>query len=228
MHQHNHHHIHINENKAKVVVIITAIVMVGEIGIGYWTNSVSLLTDGWHMAAHVLSIGLTWFAYAFARRNKRKKLFSDDQNLFALAGYTSAIILLIVSMLMFAESIGRLLHPEEIEFDNALKMAILGLIVNGVSAYILHHKEEHRDHNIHAAYLHVLADVITSITAIVALYVGKKYNIFWLDSISGILSAFIIANWAIKLALNSGKEILKYKNQKSNDHKHEHSHEHTH
>jgi cation diffusion facilitator family transporter len=225
MHQHSHEHIHNNETKAKIVVLITAIVMVGEITIGYWTNSISLLSDGWHMAAHVLSIGLTWFAYAFARKNEKKQRFSDQKNLFALAGYTSAIILLIVSMLMFAESIGRILHPEEIQFENALKMACLGLIVNGISAYILHHKEEHRDHNIHAAYLHVLADVITSIAAIIALYIGQKYNILWLDSVSGILSAIIIANWAIRLALNSGKEILKYNSTKTgNSHHHGHNH----
>jgi len=217
MHQHPNHH-HKNEGKAKVVVFITFLAMLAEIGFGFYTNSMALLADGWHMAAHVLAIGLTWFAYAFARKHKHNTRFRHGTDkIYSLAGYTSAVILIAVAVIMAIESIERIMTPEPIKFIQAIAVACIGLVVNGISALVLHHKEEQRDHNIHAAYLHVLADVITSIFAISALALGKYMDLYWLDSIGGILSAIIIANWSIRLALSSGRNLLDYSKNQSED-----------
>ncbi|PCJ82888.1 MAG: cation transporter [Flavobacteriales bacterium] len=209
----SHEHHIANEKKARFVVYLSAVVMVGEIGLGISTNSKALLADGWHMAAHVMAIGLTWFAYSFARKHESNPKFKHGTGkIFAIAGYTSAIILTIVAFLLIAESLQPLIgsHHHEIDFVTALKMACLGLVVNGISAFVLHHKEEHRDHNIHAAYLHVLADLVTSLAAIVALTIGYFTGVEWLDAVSGILSAIVIGNWSIRLAARSGRDILDY------------------
>ena len=222
MHQHAHHHHHKNEQKARLVVYLTIVVMIGEITVGYLTNSVALRADGWHMAAHVLAIGLTWYAYSFARKHENDHRFlRGTKKIFALSGYTSAIILTVVSMLMLKESVAHLIHEQEVEFGKAIGMACLGLVVNGISAFVLHHEEKHRDHNIHAAYLHVLADAFTSIAAIVALTIGYYTGITWLDSISGILSSLVIGKWAFSLALNSGKDLLDFSKENSSE-KHSH------
>lgn len=189
--------------------------MILEIFFGYWTKSMALLADGYHMASHVFALGLTWVAYVVARKLPKRGKFSINKNkLFALSGFTSALVLQIIAIVMLIESVDRFFHPLTIKFQEAIFVATIGLVVNGLSAVILHHKAEHRDHNIRSAYFHVLADGLTSVTAIVALVAGMFYNLYSLDSISGIISSIVITKWAIDLMLNSGKELIDLKVEK--------------
>lgn len=206
-----HHHAHNNEKRTMWVVILTAVTMVVEISFGYWTNSMALLADGWHMASHVFALGLTWLAYFVSRKYAKteKHTFSEDK-LLSLSGFISAFALLIVAIIMTVESINRLLNPIEIRFSQAIIVATIGLFVNGISALFLHHDNSH-DHNIRSAYLHVLADGLTSLTAIIALTVGMIFKINWLDCISGILSSIVITKWAVDLIWGSGKNLIDFK-----------------
>jgi cation diffusion facilitator family transporter len=211
-HTHHQHTSAIHEKKTRFVVILTAVTMVVEIVAGYLTNSMALLADGYHMASHVFALGLSWLAYILARKySQTDKISFRKEKLLALSGFTSAIGLQIVAIVMGIQSFDRLFNPVKIMFKEAIFVAIIGLIVNVVSAFALHHKKEHSDHNIRSAYLHVLADGLTSITAIIALTVGLFYNLYWLDSISGILSSIVITKWAIELIRDSGKELIEYK-----------------
>lgn len=213
--KHNTHRISeersIFEKRTSWVVLLTFFTMIVEIGFGYWTNSMALLADGWHMSSHVFALGLTWIAYVFARKYSKTETSSfDKEKLLSLAGFTSAIVLMIIALLMAFESIVRFINPIVIKFDQAIYVAIIGLIVNGLSAIFLHGGHEHHDHNIRSAYLHVLADGLTSITAIIALIAGKFFNIFTLDSISGVISSLVITKWAIELIKISGKDLINY------------------
>lgn len=210
-HTHTHSHTHINERKTKLVVYLTAVTMVAEIGFGFYTNSMALLADGFHMSTHAFALGLAWLAYAMARKysNHTKFSFNGDK-LLSLSGYSSALFLLVIAVLMAVESVNRLLNPLVIKFGEAIFVASIGLAVNVLSAVILHHKEHHADHNIRAAYLHVLADGLTSLTAIIALLGGMIWKIYSLDAISGILSSIIITKWSIDLIRNSGKALIDF------------------
>lgn len=221
-HSNHHHHPHDHnsldshqnqhESRTKWVVLLTAITMVAEIGFGYYTNSMALLADGWHMSSHVLAIGLTWFAYWVARRNHDNPRFvAGTGKILALSGYTSALLLQVIAIWMAIESVARFLNPQEIMFGEAIVVAVVGLIVNAVSAVMLHHKREDSDHNIRAAYLHVIADALTSLTAIAALTAGWLWKIYALDAVSGVICSIIITKWAYDLAKNSGKDLLDYK-----------------
>ena len=199
-----------NESRSKLVALLTAVAMVLEILFGYWTNSMALLADGWHMASHVLALGLTWLAYFVARKySSTEKYTFNIKKLLSLSGFVSAISLLVVAIFISVESIVRLLTPLEIHFKEAIIVAVLGLIVNLLSALFLHggHSD---DHNIHGAYLHVLADALTSIAAIVALTAGIIGEIYWLDCVIGIVGAIIITKWALSLLWNAGKELVDF------------------
>jgi len=197
--------------KTALVVGITFVTMVAEIGFGYVSNSLALLADGWHMSSHVLALSMTWLAYFFAKRfSKTSDVNQSGKKILSLSGYTSAIILLVVAVIMAVESVERLLHPEQIAFREAILVSFVGLLVNGVSALLLHEGHEHHDHNIKAAYLHVLADTVTSVAAIVSLGIGMFYNILYLDALSAIVSSIIIGKWAFSLAWTSGKELIGY------------------
>jgi cation diffusion facilitator family transporter len=204
---HSRHH----EERTKWVVYLTAVTMVVEIYFGYRTKSMALLADGWHMASHVFALGLTWVAYVIARKFSRTEKYSfDKKKLLALSGFSSAIILQIVAILMAVESVQRLLNPITVNFGEAILVAVIGLAVNALSAIFLHHDHEHHDHNIRSAYLHVLADGLTSMTAIIALTVGMIWQIVSLDSISGIISSLVITKWAVELIKNSGRELIDF------------------
>ena len=201
-----------HESKTRFVVILTTVTMVIEIIAGYLTNSMALLADGYHMSSHAFALGLSWLAYIISRKySKTERITFRKEKLLALSGFTSAIVLQIVAIAMGYKSLERLLNPVKIMFNEAILIAFIGLIVNVISAFVLHHKKEHSDHNIRSAYLHVLADGLTSVTAIIALSVGLFFNLFWLDSISGIISSFVITKWAIELIRNSGQELIEYK-----------------
>ena len=202
---------HKNETRSKLVVLITAVTMVLEIFFGYWTNSMALLADGWHMATHVFALALTWLAYFVARKyaNTEKYTF-DGKKLLSLSGFVSAVSLLVVAVFISIESVSRLLNPLEIQFREAIIVAVLGLIVNLVSAFVLHGGHDD-DHNIRAAYFHVLADALTSIAAIFALTAGIIWKIYWLDCVVGIVGAIVITKWALSLMWNAGLELVDYK-----------------
>ena len=205
-----------NERKTLLVVVLTAVTMVVEISFGYYTNSMALLADGFHMSSHTFALGLTWIAYVVIRRySDSKKVTFHKDKLLALSGFSSAIILQLVAVIMAIESIGRLLHPLHIKFGDAIFVAVIGLIVNAVSAFVLHHDHEHRDHNIRAAYLHVLADGLTSITAIIALLAGMYFNLYSFDAISGIISSVVITKWSIDLIRDSGKVLIEFEKRSS-------------
>lgn len=208
----DHHHQHTHERQTRWVVYITAITMVVEIAYGYITNSMALLADGYHMASHVLALGLTWVAYVVSRKysSTNKSSFNNDK-LMALTGFTSAWMLLGVAIFMAVQSVERFFHPMDINFQDALIVAVVGLLVNAVSALFLHQNHEHHDHNIRSAYLHVLADGLTSVTAIVALIGGMYFNIMALDSISGILSSVIILKWSFGLIFDTSKSLIDFK-----------------
>lgn len=210
-HSHTHSHTHVNERKTKWVVYLTAVTMVAEIGFGFYTNSMALLADGFHMSTHAFALGLAWLAYVLSRKYSNHKKFSfNGDKLLSLSGYSSALFLLVIAVLMAVESINRLLNPLVIKFGEAIFVASIGLIVNVLSAVILHHEEHHADHNIRAAYLHVLADGLTSLTAIIALLGGMLWKIYSLDAISGILSSIIITKWSIDLIRNSGRALIDF------------------
>lgn len=201
----------IHESKTRFVVILTTVTMVVEIIFGYVTNSMALLADGYHMSSHAFALGLSWLAYMFARKYAQtEKTSFNKEKLLALSGFTSAIVLQIVAIVMGIQSFDRLLHPVKIMFNEAIFVAVIGLLVNVISAFALHHKKEHSDHNIRSAYLHVLADGLTSVTAIIALTVGLFYNLYWLDAVSGIISSFVITKWALELIHDSGRELIEY------------------
>jgi len=200
------------ERKTRLVVILTAITMMLEVGYGYWTNSMALLADGYHMASHVFALGLSWFAYIIVRKVTYTQQYSfNKEKILALSGYTSAIVLFIVALVMAVESVRRLISPIEIRFSEAILVAVIGLIVNVLSAIFLHHDKKHSDHNIRAAYLHVIADGLTSITAIIALLAGMYLRLYSLDAFSGIVSSIVITRWAIGLMIRAGKDLADFK-----------------
>jgi len=211
------------ERGARLVLWITLAMMVGEIVAGVAFNSMALLADGWHMGTHAFAIGLSAFAYAMARRFANDGRFAfGTWKIEILASFTSALFLLVVAAAMVWESIDHLLAPQQIRFHEAMLVAVLGLAVNLVCAWILgdahHHHHDHghgsHDHhhgedlNLKSAYVHVLADAATSILAIAALAGGAWFGWTWLDPVMGIVGAMLVAVWAWGLARDAGRVLL--------------------
>ena len=195
-----------------MVVLLTAVTMVVEIFFGLRTNSMALLADGIHMGSHVLAIGLSWVAYIFVRKANTSKSFTGNPDkILSLSGYSSGLLLISFALLILIEAIQRFFSPAEIRYGEAMIVAFTGLIVNIISAIILHHEAEESDHNIRSAYLHVVADALTSITAIAGLTAVLVWNITWLDTIAGILGSLLIIRWAVKLLSDSGSVLLDMK-----------------
>jgi cation diffusion facilitator family transporter len=197
------------EKKTRLVVLLTAITMAVEIFFGLRTHSMALLADGIHMGSHVLALGLSWVAYIFVRRaNSTDRFRGNPDKILSLSGYSSGLMLMIFAFVIMTEAVKRMLAPAEIMFKEAIMVAFIGLAVNIASAIILHHKNEHSDQNIRAAYLHVVADALTSITAIIGLTAALIWNILWLDALVGILGSFVIIRWSVSLMKDSGKDLL--------------------
>lgn len=208
--------------------LLTVVMMVVEIAGGWIFNSMALLADGWHMSSHALALGLAFFAYVAARRFKGDARFAFGTfKIEVLASYTSAILLLGVAGLMLFESAARLFSPTPIHYEQAIAIAVLGLVVNLVCAWLLrgehdrhdhdhhghghHHGHQHdHDHdlNLRAAYLHVLADAATSVAAIVALIGGLMWGAAWLDPLMGIVGAVLVAAWSVGLLKQSSRVLL--------------------
>ena len=229
---------HAAERGARLVMWITLAMMVVEIGAGWWFNSMALLADGWHMSSHALAIGLSAFAYAAARRYARDPRFAfGTWKIEVLAGYTSALFLLGIALMMAVDSVERILAPQAIHYQEAMAVAALGLMVNLVCAFILggahhhhdhgggHHHDHHEDGhghlhghghghghghdlNLKSAYVHVITDAATSVLAIVALAGGWLYGWSWLDPAMGIVGAVLVAVWAKNLLAETGKVLL--------------------
>jgi cobalt-zinc-cadmium efflux system protein len=198
-----------HERRTLWVVILTAITMVVEIIFGLTTQSMALLADGIHMGSHVLAIGLSWMAYVIVRKLSGSKSFKGNKTkILSLSGYSSGLMLLIFAFFIMVEAIKRLSHPVDIVYKDAIFIACIGLLVNITSAFLLHHDHEHTDHNIRAAYLHVIADALTSVSAIIGLSAAMIWNIPFIDTIAAIISSLVIIKWSVGLLKDSGKALL--------------------
>ena len=213
----NHAHEHVflgaaheeNARRTLWVVMLTVVMMVAEIAAGYVTGSMALLADGFHMATHAGALGIAAAAYAYAKRHARSPRYSFGTGKVGdLGGFASALILALVALGIGVESVIRLLEPTAVQFGTATLIAIVGLVVNIVSALLLGHGHSHEhdhehhhgsDNNLKSAYVHVLADALTSVLAIAALLAGRYLGWVWLDPVMGIVGAIVIARWAWSL-----------------------------
>ncbi|WP_314375824.1 CDF family Co(II)/Ni(II) efflux transporter DmeF [Sphingomonas paucimobilis] len=229
-HAHDH-----NARRTAAVAWLSALMMVGEIVAGYWTGSMALLADGFHMATHVGALGIAAIAYSYAKRHVANPRYSwGTGKVGELAGFGSAMVLGLVSVFIAYESITRLADPHPVIFGDAIMVAVLGLAINLISAMMLsggHHHGHHHHHghghdhddhhghahhhdrhggdtNMRAAYVHVLADALTSVMAILALVAGRYLGWVWLDPAVGLLGAVVIANWSIGLMRQASSVLL--------------------
>lgn len=217
------------ERAVHSVIWLTAITMVAEVAGGFAFGSLALLADGWHMGTHVAALGIAAFVMRYARRVAGDARYAwGTAKLSPLGGFASSMLLATVSLLMMLEAVMRLVQPQPIRFDDALWVAVIGLLVNLASAALLHRRDEahahdhphhgddhgaahhhtHHDHNLRAAYLHVLADALTSVAAILALTAGKWLGWLWLDAVMAMVGGTIILRWAWGLARDSGRLLL--------------------
>ena len=220
------------ERRTRWVVALTVTMMVAEIAAGTVFRSMALLADGWHMGTHAAALGIALFAYAHMRTHAADPWYTfGTGKVGALGGFASAVALAVVALLVFGESAVRIASPVRIHFDEAIGVAILGLAVNLACAFLLRGGEHehghaargrdssgegtpgatripHRDHNLRAAYLHVLADATTSVFAIVALLSGKLLGWNWLDPLMGIAGSLLIARWSYGLLRDTSAVLL--------------------
>jgi cation diffusion facilitator family transporter len=236
---HAHHtdegvHNRSGERRTLYVVALTAVMMVGELIVGFLTGSVALKADGWHMGTHVGALGLTLVAYWYARKHAGNDTFSfGTGKVYALAGYTSGIVLVIVALLLAVEGVEKLVEQPTVNYGEALPIAALGLGVNLLSAFLLgtshhyghgHKHEHHHDHdhdhkpkkpeagtldfNLRAAYIHIMADAMTSVMAIIALALGKWADLWFLDPAMGLVGGVVITAWSISLCRQASRQLL--------------------
>lgn len=222
------------EKKVNLVFLLTTLTMVVEIAAGSWFGSMALLADGWHMFTHSAAFAVSMFVYWYSRKHRHSSDYSfGTGKVNALGGFASAVALATVSLFMLIESTERLFLPQLISFNEAIVVAVIGFVVNVASVFLLHddhhhhhhghghghshshdhdHHEHihhhHEDHNLKAAYFHVLADTLTSLLAIIALVLGKYYGWLWADAAMGIVGAAVIGKWAWGLIIHSSGMLL--------------------
>lgn len=200
---------HQHERKTLWVVLLTLVTMVVEIIFGLTTKSMALLADGIHMGSHVLAIGMSWVAYIIVRRvSKSDKFKGNSEKILSLSGFSSGLMLLIFAVVIVIEAVQRFYHPEAIVYKEAILVAVIGLVVNIASAFLLHHDHKDSDHNIKAAYLHVVADALTSLSAILGLIAAMIWDIPFIDTFAALLSSFVIIKWSIGLLKDTGCALL--------------------
>lgn len=221
------------ESRTLIVIALTVTMMVVEIFAGIRFGSMALLADGLHMASHAVALSIAAFAYVYARRHARNRQFSfGTGKVNALGGFSGAILLAVFALYMGFESVGRLISPVDIAFNQAIAVAVIGLVVNGASVFILgvddhghdhhhdHHSHDHNghhhhhdhthhhDHNLKSAYFNVLADALTSLLAIVALLCAKYFGWIWMDPVMGIVGAALVARWSYGLLGTTASVLL--------------------
>lgn len=206
------------ERRTLLVIAITATMMVVEIVAGLAFGSMALLADGLHMGSHTVALGIAAFAYVYARRHAHDPRYSFGVGkVNALGGFTGAVLLASFAVVMAAGSVDRFINPAAIDYDYAILVAVAGLLVNGVCVLLLdvgdhghagEGRHEHHDHNLRAAYLHVLADALTSLLAIVALLAAKYLGLTWMDPLMGIVGAILVGRWSLGLMRESGRTLL--------------------
>ena len=213
------------QKRILLATILTAVMMLLEVIGGWIYNSMALLADGWHMSSHMLALGLAYFAYRSARHYADDARFSfGTWKIEILAGYSSAILLMVVAIFMAFQSIERLINPIDIHYNQAIPIAILGLVINLICAWLLHDDHHHHHHHHHeqehehahahhdlnqkAAFMHVVADAVTSVFAIIALFAAKYLDWGFLDAVLGIAGSILVAKWAIGLIKDTGKTLL--------------------
>ena len=223
------------ESRTIAVIILTALTMVIEVAAGLLFGSLALLADGLHMASHTVALAINLFAYIYARRHAHDPRYSfGTGKVNALGGLTGAVLLAVFSLMMGVESVKRFIHPVSIAFDQAIAVAVLGLLVNGASVFILgrpggrdrrgadrrfegaaaghardhDHHDHHHDHNLRSAYLHVLADALTSLLAIAALVTARYLGTVWMDPLMGILGAVLVSRWSVGLFSGAAGVLL--------------------
>lgn len=225
-----------NERRTWLVIAITATMMVVEITAGSMFGSMALVADGWHMSTHAAAMLIAALAYLYARKNAQNPRFTfGTGKLGDLAGFASAVVLALIALLIGWESLLRFYNPVAINFTQAITVAMIGLGVNLLCAWLLRddhphqhghdHGHDHRHHhghghhhghakagdnNVRAAYLHVLADALTSVLAIVALLLGSLYGWNWMDPAMGIVGGLVIARWSWGLIRDAGGVLLDY------------------
>lgn len=241
----SHSHVFLGENHARnerkvwLVIALTTTMMVAEIAAGTIFGSMALLADGWHMATHAGAMLIALFAYVYARRHAGNRRFTFGTGKVGdLAGFASAVVLALVALLIGWESLMRIFTPVTIDFGQATAVAVIGLVVNLASAWLLkddhhhhghshhgdhahahhdHHDHDHshgdahgsaQDHNLRAAYLHVLADALTSVLAIAALILGRYEGWVWLDPVMGVVGGLVIARWSYGLIRATSRVLL--------------------
>jgi cation diffusion facilitator family transporter len=219
------------EHRTLIVIVITLVTMAVEIAGGVAFGSMALLADGLHMGSHASALAISVFAYYYTRRHAKDARFNfGTGKVSSLAGFASAVMLALFALVMAWESIARLISPVAIGFNQAIFVAVLGLIVNGICLLILgghghshgqgsreddwsdhdHSSRRHEqlDHNFRSAYLHVLADALTSLLAIFALLAGKYMRQSWLDPFMGVVGAALVVRWSWGLLHSSARVLL--------------------
>lgn len=204
------------EKKTTIVLLLTTVTMVVEIIAGTTFGSLALLADGWHMATHVGAFGIAVFAYQYAKKYADNPKYTyGTGKVSVLGGFTSAIVLGVIALGIAIESCTRFFQVQNIKFDEAILVAVIGLVVNLVSAFLLedhdhhdHDHQDHHDHNLRAAYIHVLADALTSVFAIIALFAGKFLGWVWMDALMGLVGALVIGKWAYGLVQETASILL--------------------
>jgi len=211
-----------NERRTWAVIAICAVMMFAEIVGGWWFGSVALIADGLHMSTHAGALLIAALAYTYSRRYVNDARLAFGTGKFGdLAAFTSAIALAMIALLIGYESVDRLLNPVPIAFNQAIPIAVVGLGVNLLSAYLLrddhdryhghpHQRDHHvhRDHNLRAAFVHVMADAAVSILVIVGLVAGLQFGWGWMDPIMGLIATVVILSWSWTLIRSAGSILL--------------------
>jgi len=214
-HEHSHYHIHANERSTRMVVLISFCTMLLELYFGYMSNSKTLMMDGWHMLSHVLVMLLAWSAYFYIKRNQNEITHQQQHKVISLSGFASAVIMLLITLGMIYESVSGFFnaHPTTNVTADTFLVAVIAVVVNGLSAFFLHREEEKRDVNLQAAYLHVLSDIVLSVFAIVSLLAIKYFNFEILDPLLALFGALVILKWSVELIRKSWTEVLELRQQ---------------